>query len=279
MSPAPHSPGPRLRFVRARSPPRFASPRGRALREPGRRDPRGSWSPSSQLYLVDGIYPPGRGDAQWLGGDSRAALGGDAPEIAANLERDAQVMRHYDRRAAAADTDGRAKEMRKRPELAAGAQDARASDLVSDPRHSRRADRLAARSGHLRTRTFRRTGLRHYPGEHGAQGAPRGRDRGPQGADCRGVPSSRSSGARIPGVASRPRGRVAPPGEGRRRRVPCQISTCTKPARETPAGRVRHRLIPIEVRYEARVEDSSEATTPGWPRRYALTGRSSASCS
>ena len=28
-----------------------------------------------------------------------------------------------------------------------------------------------------------------------------------------------------------------------------------KPAGETPAGRTRHRLIPIEVRYEARVED------------------------
>ena len=37
-----------------------------------------------------------------------------------------------------------------------------------------------------------------------------------------------------------------------------------KPTGETPAGRARHRLIPIEVRYEARVEDFLVGQADGW---------------
>jgi hypothetical protein len=68
------------------------------------------------LYLVDGIYPQGEAMLNGSVAIRERLSGGDAPEIAANLERDAQVMRHYDRQAAAADMDGRAKEMRKRLE-------------------------------------------------------------------------------------------------------------------------------------------------------------------
>jgi hypothetical protein len=37
-----------------------------------------------------------------------------------------------------------------------------------------------------------------------------------------------------------------------------------KPAGETPAGRIRHRLIPIQVRYEARVEDFLNSHDSAW---------------
>jgi hypothetical protein len=37
-----------------------------------------------------------------------------------------------------------------------------------------------------------------------------------------------------------------------------------KPAGETPGGRLRHRRIPIEVRYEARVEDFLASHDEGW---------------
>lgn len=86
--------------------------------EPGPRDLAGTLESQSQLYLVDGIYPQGEAMLNGSVAIRERLAGGDAPEVAANLERDAQVMRHYDRQAAAADMDVRAKEMRKRLEPA-----------------------------------------------------------------------------------------------------------------------------------------------------------------
>ena len=52
-----------------------------------------------------------------------------------------------------------------------------------------------------------------------------------------------------------------------------------KPAGETPTGRPRHRLIPVEVKYRASVEEFLRSHGDELPARSAPSGRSSASCS
>jgi hypothetical protein len=70
----------------------------------------------SRIYLVDGNFAEGEGMLNRSVATREQVTGGDHPEVVTALKVDAQVMRHYDRQAAAADMESRAKAMQKRLE-------------------------------------------------------------------------------------------------------------------------------------------------------------------
>jgi hypothetical protein len=84
--------------------------------ESGPRDLAETQDLQARMYLVDGNFAHGEGMLNRSVGSLERVTGGDHPEVVTTLEVDAQVMRHYDRQAAAADMEGRAGAMRKRLE-------------------------------------------------------------------------------------------------------------------------------------------------------------------
>jgi hypothetical protein len=66
----------------------------------------------ARLYLVDGNYAQGDTMLNRSVAIREQAVGGVHPEVAGALETDAKLLRHYNRDAAAADMDARAKEIR-----------------------------------------------------------------------------------------------------------------------------------------------------------------------
>lgn len=65
-----------------------------------------------RLYMVDGNYAHGEGMLNRSVATREDVVGRIHPEVAGALETDAKLMRHYSRDAAAADMEGRAKEIR-----------------------------------------------------------------------------------------------------------------------------------------------------------------------
>ena len=66
----------------------------------------------ARIYMVDGNYAQGEGLSNRSVAVREQIVGGVHPEVAGALETDAKVLRHYNRDAAAADIDARAKEIR-----------------------------------------------------------------------------------------------------------------------------------------------------------------------
>jgi hypothetical protein len=69
-----------------------------------------------RMNLVDLNFAEGQGMLNRSVGSLEQATGGDHPEVVSGLKVDAEVMRHYDRQAAAAEMEGRAGAMQKRLE-------------------------------------------------------------------------------------------------------------------------------------------------------------------
>jgi hypothetical protein len=84
--------------------------------ESGPRDLAETQELQARMNLVDGNFAEGQGMLNRSVGSLEQATGGDHPEVVTTLQVDAQVMRHYDRQAAAADMEGRAGAMQKRLE-------------------------------------------------------------------------------------------------------------------------------------------------------------------
>jgi hypothetical protein len=84
--------------------------------EPGPRDLAETQDLQSRTYLVDGNFAEGEGLLNRSVATQERVTGGDHPAVVSTLKTDAQVMRHYNRQAAAADMENRASEMQKRLE-------------------------------------------------------------------------------------------------------------------------------------------------------------------
>jgi hypothetical protein len=88
------------------------APPGTRLGEPGPGELVHGLDFQARLYLVDGNYAQGDTMLNRSVAIREQAVGGVHPEVAGALETDAKLLRHYNRDAAAADMDARAKEIR-----------------------------------------------------------------------------------------------------------------------------------------------------------------------
>ena len=112
----------------------------------------------------------------------------------------------------------------------------------------------------------------------GSEGAPRGGDREPEGADRRGVRRGDLPAGRLPGVALRPREPVPADDQDRGRRLPARL-----PAAQARRGDARRPAAPPADPGRGQVPRQRRGVPPE-PRRRAArrgarSGRSSASCS
>ena len=89
------------------------APPGTRLGEPGPREIEiGLDSQAREVYLVDHNFAQGETMLNQAVGIREETVGRVHPEVAGALETDAQLVRHYNRNATAADMDVRAKEIR-----------------------------------------------------------------------------------------------------------------------------------------------------------------------
>jgi len=88
------------------------APPGTRLGEPGPGELVHGLDFQARLYLMDGNYAQGNTLLDRSVTIREQTVGGVHPEVAGALETDAKLLRHYNRDAAAADMDARAKEIR-----------------------------------------------------------------------------------------------------------------------------------------------------------------------